>query len=96
MKPEDWICLGMRIRDIRQQRQFTSKALAEMAGIAPSHLSNIERAHAVPSLEAVVAIVSVLDVSMDYIVLGIRPPFNHSGLVFRSNDELEQGFSLTE
>lgn len=96
MKPEDWIRLGMRIRDIRLQRQFTSKALAEMVGIHSSHLSNIERAHVNPSLETVVAIVSVLDVSMDYIVRGIRPPFNYGGLVFRSDDELEQHFMLTE
>ena len=92
----DWRLLGLRMRDIRMQRKISLKQLKDMTGCSDSHLCNIERSHCRPSLENLVAIVGALDVSLDYIVRGIRPSNNPKGLVFRSDDELERILFLTE
>ena len=65
--------IGNRIREIRLQRGITEAFLAESVHITPSHMSNIEHGKKVPSVEVVVALAQSLDVSIDYIVLGIRP-----------------------
>ena len=96
MNDNDWKHLGMRMRDIRQQRRISLKLLQTMTGCSDTHLSNIEHNRSHPSLENIVSIVTVLDVSLDYIILGIRPISNPTGLVFRSDDELEEQFRLTE
>lgn len=88
--------MGMRIRDIRTQRRISLKEMSELTGISDSHLSNIEHEKSHPALEGVVDIVKALDVSLDYIVRGIRPLHNTSGLVFHSDDELEENLMLTE
>ena len=91
----DWKFLGLRMHDIRTQRRISLKQLKEMTGCSDSHLSNIECNRSHPSLENMAAIAAALDVSMDYIVRGIRPIANPTGLVFRSDDELEN-LMLTE
>ena len=92
----EWKHLGMRMRDIRQQRRISLKLLQQMTGCSDTHLGNIERNRSHPSLENIVAIVTALDVCLDYIILGLRPISNPTGLIFRSDDELEEQFRLTE
>ena len=91
----DWKFLGLRMHDIRTQRRISLRQLKEMTGCSDTHLSNIEHNRSHPSLENLVAIVTALDVSLDYIVRGIRPLAYISGLVFRSDDELEKRLFLT-
>ena len=81
--------MGLRIYDIRSQRRLSCKELSVRAGISEGHLHNIEHASKCPSLDAVVGIAQALDVSLDYLVLGIRPQFGDWWLVFRSADELK-------
>ena len=92
----DWKFLGLRMHDIRIQRKISLKRLYEMTGCSDAHLSNIEHNRSHPSVENLAAIVTALDISLDYIVLGIRPISNPTGLVFRSDDELEESLFLTE
>ena len=92
----DWKFLGLRMHDIRIQRKISLKHLYEMTGCSDTHLSNIEHNRSHPSVENLVAIVTALDISLDYIVLGIRPISNPTGLIFRSDDELEECLFLTE
>ncbi len=92
----DWRHIGMRIQDIRNQRKIARKALAAMISMSDSHLCNIESSKKHASLETLVDIVNALDVSLDYIVLGFRPLHSADGLLFRSDDELEQSLMLTE
>ena len=96
MTENDWTWIGLRILDIRRQRKISLKELADRTGITKGHLSNIEHNQKHVSLEALTDVVSVLDVSMDYIVRGIRPQRDTSGLVFHSDDELEKTYLLTE
>ena len=92
----DWKFLGLRMHDIRTQRRISLRQLKEMTGCSDTHLSNIEHNRSHPSVENLVAIVTALDVSLDYIILGIRPISNPTGLIFRSDDELEECLFLTE
>ena len=92
----DWIRLGLRIRDIRSQKNISQKELGARVGLERNSLSNIECGNAHPSLDALIRIAEELDVSLDYIVFGIRPLHSSDGLVFRSDDELEGRFLLTD
>ena len=80
--------MGLRIRDVRQQRGLTGAELARALHVSAQTLSGIERGTC-PRLELMVDIVEMLDVSMDYIVRGIIPEQRRWGLVFHSDDELE-------
>ena len=83
------IRMGLRLRDIRLQRVISVRELSSRTGISEGHLSNIEHGGKNVSLDAIVALVRVLDVSLDYVVLGVRPTMSSWGLVLRSDDELE-------
>lgn len=96
MTEDQWRLMSIRIRDIRQQRKISLKEMARLIDTHLCSISNIEHNRAHPSLECLVRIVTVLDVSMDYIVRGIRPAHNSSGLIFHSDDELEECLFLTE
>ena len=88
MSDEERKLMGRRIRDIRTQRGFTIRQLAEMAGLSETHMGNIERGGKV-GLETLIVLVRALDVSLDYIVMGVHPQTGGYGLLFRSDDELE-------
>ncbi len=88
--------MGLRLHNVRKQRGITSVNLAQMTSLSRTHISNIERAVSEVSLNALIAIVEVLDVSLDYIVFGRRPNGDWRGLVLRSDDELTQIYINTE
>ncbi len=92
MTEEDWKWMGLRMKDIRLQRKISLKEMAEMLNMCPPTLSSIEHCRKHTTLEVVFEIVNILDVSMDYIVRGIRPLFPAGGLIFRSDEDLEQLF----
>ena len=96
MKEIDWLHIGLRLHDIRMQRKISAKRMTELTGCSDTHLINVEHNRSHMSLENLVAVVIALDVSLDYIVMGIRPLTNLTGLVFRSDDELENNLMLTE
>lgn len=54
-----------RMKKARAEKKLTQEQLAEIVGITPSHMSCIERAKAMPSLDAFIAICNVLEVSAD-------------------------------
>lgn len=64
----NYLMLGMRIRETRKLRQMTQEQLAEQAEISLSFLGHIERGSRTPSLETVVAICNVLNVSPQYLL----------------------------
>ena len=66
----NYIGIGERIRQRRDEKRFTQKDLALEAGISPNHISNIEKGSYGLSLETLVAICDKLDVSPDYLLLG--------------------------
>ena len=60
--------LGNRIRKVRKEKYLTQFALAEEVGVSPNFLGDVERGVKSPSLETMVCIANVLDVSLDYLL----------------------------
>ena len=46
----DYIALGNRIRETRQEHHYTQIQIAEKLNYSDKHLGNVERGHARPSL----------------------------------------------
>ena len=61
----DYNLLGMRIRRIRKEKNYTQSTLAEQVGIETSNISHIERGVSKVSLGTIVKIANVLNVSID-------------------------------
>ncbi len=60
--------LGLRIRRIRKEKELTQFALAEEVGVSSNFLGDVERGIKSPSLDTIVCIANVLDVSLDYLL----------------------------
>ena len=57
--------IGANIRDRRKSLGMTQEAIANSLEVNPSHISNIERGRAKPSLLALVKIANTLQCSVD-------------------------------
>ena len=61
----DYIILGQRIRNERQNSKLSQTILSERANLSPDHISHIENAHTKVSLPALLSIANALNVSVD-------------------------------
>ena len=59
---------GERVRKKRQQKGWTQEMLAKELGVSTSFVGHIERGSRKASLETLVQIANVLEVSMDYLL----------------------------
>lgn len=66
----DYKDFGERVRKRRQQKGWTQEMLAKELGVSTSFVGHIERGSRKASLETLVQIVNVLDVSADYLLAG--------------------------
>lgn len=66
----DYINLGKRIAKRRKETNMKQNCLAEEIGISNNYLSSIERGREKPSLEILVKICNVLNVTPDYLLMG--------------------------
>lgn len=64
--------LGERLRETREQKRLSLRAVATAIGISPSMLSQVETGKINPSVTTLYALVSYLDVSLDDL-LGLTP-----------------------
>jgi transcriptional regulator with XRE-family HTH domain len=64
---------GARIREARKQRNLTGQRLAELAGITPSFVSQIELGQVTPSISTVFRLIEVLDVTVGDLFDAQRP-----------------------
>lgn len=62
--PEPSASVGARIRDLRQARGLSARALAKTLGISPSAVSQIERGVMQPSVSRLIAITDALGVPL--------------------------------
>lgn len=69
----DYVSMGGRIRRLRKERHVTQSQLAELLDISPAFMGHIERGTRVPSVDTLVRIADVLDVTLDVIVRGEAP-----------------------
>ena len=62
----DFIVIGQKIKERRTSLGITQDYIANLLDVNPSHISNIERGRANPSLTALVKIANILQCSVDY------------------------------
>lgn len=62
--------LGNRIRDARVARGLSQVTLAELAGVSPQYLGQLERGLRDPSLGVAVRVARALGVSVDWLATG--------------------------
>ena len=55
--------LGKKIKEIRKNKNFTQEKMAELIGIEPASLSNIENGKYYPTAENLEKIIKILDVT---------------------------------
>lgn len=75
--------LGLRIRRLRGQKGQTAKALAEMAGLSASYLSEVEKGISAISTEKLQRIAKALEISLDQLVSRTDPASQQSGNVLQ-------------
>lgn len=61
----DYVGVGNRIRQARKNRKWTQAQLAEAVGCSTANITNVERAKTKLSLNMILRIAEVLDVSVD-------------------------------
>lgn len=69
-QPIDRAEVGRRIRVLRKARDLPIQQLADLAGISPGYLSDVERGSSAPSAEKLARIAAELGVSTDYLLTG--------------------------
>ena len=67
----DFNALGQRIAKRRKDLGMTQEDMAERAGLTPTHVRNIERAYTKCSLDALWKICEAMEVTPDYLFLGV-------------------------
>lgn len=63
--------LGLRIAALRRERGMSQQALAEAISVSASAVGMYEQGRREPSLDRLVAIARVFDVSTDYLLTGV-------------------------
>ena len=69
MRSIDYTEIGQKIRQSRIAHSYSQEQLAELTGISTAFLGHIERGTRAMSLETLVSICSVLNISIDYLLL---------------------------
>ena len=67
----DYVALGERIRKARKQKFLTQELLAEACDLSTAHIGHIERGTRALSIESLITIANVLEVSTDYLLLDV-------------------------
>ncbi len=67
----DYVSLGSRIRKIRKQVGMTQEQLAEACDLSTAHIGHIERGTRAASIETLMTISKVLNISTDYMLLDV-------------------------
>ena len=70
MSRKNMAAMGLRIRQRRTELNLTQEDLAERAGVSVSFIGHIERGEKAASVDTMVELCKVLNLSLDYAVLG--------------------------
>ena len=66
----DLLETGKRIKELRKENGLTQEQFAEMLNISIVHIASIEKGIRGASIELLIDIVCMFDVTLDYLVLG--------------------------
>jgi len=67
----DYVLIGRRIADRRNQLKLTQAELAEQVNLTDKFISHIENATSTPSLDTIASISYALNIKTDYILFGV-------------------------
>ena len=81
--------VGLRIREIRTNKNLTQEELAELADISVTHISALERGVKNANLSKFVAIANALQVSADTLLIDVIP-YSISGVTNELLHELKR------
>lgn len=68
----DYAAVGKRIAAIRKKQHMTQERLAEKTELSIVYISHIENSRSIPSLETLMKLCEVLNVTPDELLLGTR------------------------
>ena len=66
----DSIEFGTRVRNLRENANYTKKQLADLLHISTEHIKSIESGRRKCSLNLIIELASLFEVSLDYLILG--------------------------
>ena len=64
----NYTALGTRIREARENANFTQEKLAEVCALSAAHIGHIERGTRIPSLDTMFKIANILHISIDVLL----------------------------
>ena len=64
--------IGYRIKEVREQNNFSQARLAEETELSISYISHIENAKRKASLESIIRIVNALGITVDELLAGVQ------------------------
>ena len=77
MKYINFGLVGIRIRNTRRKMHISQISLSESTGLSVPYISLVENGRKRPSLTAVTQISEALDLSLDYLLLGMGSADSH-------------------
>jgi transcriptional regulator with XRE-family HTH domain len=95
----DYKDLGKRVRELRRQASLTQEELAEQVGISTSFMGHVERGSRVASLETLVALCNVLQVTPQYLLSASLTPFEQympSGITQENRSRLSEFLRMAQ
>ena len=88
--------LGRKIRQQRKAKKYTLEQLAEKLDVSTTFIGQIERAKGIPSLETLVKIANVLEISTDSLLFGDLNNRSGNNHFIKEVEELTETFSPNE
>lgn len=88
--------LGRRIRQRRKEKKYTLEQLAEKLDVSTTFIGQIERAKGIPSLETLVKIANVLEISTDCLLFGDLNSKSGNNHFIKKVAELTETFTPNE
>ena len=64
------LAFGARLKELRKQKGWTQKELANQLDISFSHLNKYESGMHIPPIEKLIQLAEIFNVTLDYLVLG--------------------------
>jgi len=80
VKTEEIAAIGNRIKQVRTHLRIQQKEMAQKLGITSAHLSEIEKGKSSPSIEVVLKITNIYNMSLEFLFLGRGEMLYISGL----------------
>ncbi len=87
----NYAALGQKIRRARQDMHLTQEELAEACDLSTAHIGHIERGTRALSIESLITISNVLNISTDYLLLDIaKTKNNHIDSLLTSINSIDE------